>query len=82
MKSEQMIINQAKETLPSTSRKHPCPSIQMLLGYLFHAIRREHREEFEAHLSSCPRCHQMMEGMRIGIETFYEDDADAKAGMI
>src|ERR1700677_171909 len=51
-------------------------------GYLFHAIRHEQREEVEIHLSSCPECHQMMEGLRIGVETFFEDDAAAKVGII
>ena len=82
MNSERMRINQTKETLSSGSGKHPCPSIQILLGYLFHVIGHEHRKELETHLSSCSECHHLVEGLRIGIETFFEDDAAAKVGMI
>jgi hypothetical protein len=46
-----MYISEIEATVAAAQKQHPCPTIRVLLGYLFNVMSGEERKELESHLA-------------------------------
>jgi hypothetical protein len=55
-----------------------CHSDRDVFRYLFKDMGPDERDTFETHCDVCIECQTQLEGTRLGIDTFFEEDGRGK----